>query len=820
MAAREVDVEAGKQRNSWDMFAATRAAARSEFPADAVYADWAARALPLRCACGQPSCAWCSSKVLPTFVPHPHSGSSLDAASPVRSARAALSVLLCNVGVSHDIILGASATDMLRAVTYRLPWHANSLLACHTHAHSALLGVRGPAMSQGASFCALDSVELDNTLLGAPRLKQFKSMPHGIVLQSNSVGDQRPFAVLAFPGECNLTGAIYPYAQWAEAAHTRSWYNKWMPEYNSIDTPESNVATVTLVDAAALAANTEIKSEHLRYVDLMVLSIYKITGCPTGLGVLLVRRGSNASRLLHSTAGKAYFGGGRGVSSIAVRSSSYIVPSSNLVDTFEIGTPNLDAIVQIPTLTQLIAAKLGGMQNVHKRACQFADHFRRLLLESFPAGNINVHQDRHGLGGVTGGEVRQGPIVSFSLFAQDHAPVGHREVEATLRSNSIYVRSGAMCNPGACAEAVNLRSSDPHESRFDMVNCREDVDIVDGRHTGVVRASFGWANTETDVIRIVEVLRANFGWKVRAGRIPHENGVTQRRCVGHIAGLFIFPLKGGCGQAVCSAFAARNTLGMALGGLAGDRCLAVKNMDTNELLSSQTSRQLDDVQVAIVGSKSNAMGSHDNSGEYDMALKIQRKRTSWDGRNADHDRITMVLSSGEYGLNGGLCWMTLREETIEACNKWLDGAFRDMKARLVVSDGEHYNLSNRGNTVHVVNLASCTVVARALGDGWSALRIARQSRANVVVDGLPPWSEDSWRRVGNIAELQPCVRCSSMSVDRGEPLRTIIRLRRALPGHRQLVTFGVVGRIVENIQASTQICQFNLDEQIDVCYEE
>lgn len=50
----------------------------------------------------------------------------------------------------------------------------------------------------------------------------------------------------------------------------------------------------------------------------------------------------------------------------------------------------------------------------------------------------------------------QGPVVCFSVHRADGSYVGYREVEQLASLHDIVLRTGCMCNPGACGQALRL----------------------------------------------------------------------------------------------------------------------------------------------------------------------------------------------------------------------------------------------------------------------------------------------------------------------------------------------------------------------------
>lgn len=52
--------------------------------------------------------------------------------------------------------------------------------------------------------------------------------------------------------------------------------------------------------------------------------------------------------------------------------------------------------------------------------------------------------------------LRQGPIVTFNLKKASGEFVGYGDFERLAELNNILVRTGCMCNPGACQAFIGL----------------------------------------------------------------------------------------------------------------------------------------------------------------------------------------------------------------------------------------------------------------------------------------------------------------------------------------------------------------------------
>jgi len=107
----------------------------------------------------------------------------------------------------------------------------------------------------------------------------------------------------------------------------------------------------------------------------------------------------------------------------------------------------------------------------------------------------------------------QGPTVTFNVFRPDGSLVGFAEVErlAELHSPKIQLRTGCLCNPGACQRALGL--SDDQLRRNHEVGghvCGDSRDMVDGAPTGAIRVSFGVSSILSDAQAVLSFLDEYF----------------------------------------------------------------------------------------------------------------------------------------------------------------------------------------------------------------------------------------------------------------------------------------------------------------------
>lgn len=69
-----------------------------------------------------------------------------------------------------------------------------------------------------------------------------------------------------------------------------------------------------------------------------------------------------------------------------------------------------------------------------------------------------------------------------------------REVEKIAALSGILLRTGCFCNPGACALHLGMTPADVQRNFEAGHACWDDMDLINGRPTGAVRVSFGYAS--------------------------------------------------------------------------------------------------------------------------------------------------------------------------------------------------------------------------------------------------------------------------------------------------------------------------------------
>jgi selenocysteine lyase/cysteine desulfurase len=251
--------------------------------------------------------------------------------------------------------------------------------------------------------------------------------------------------LFAFPAQSNFSGRQYPLSL-VDEAHRQG-----------LD---------VLVDIAAYAPSHAIS---LRNVDFAVLSFYKMFGYPTGVGALIARREALAKLR------RPWFSGGTVLYASVAEDRHRLRPAH---DAFEDGTPNFLGIAMLPA--------------------GFA------LLQEIGMARIAAHVER--LTSMFADEVADfATMYGRTTFNIDGVP--YWEVEERAGRENISLRGGCFCNPGASELAFGLqRTGRCLDALGDAFTVQRFAECI-GREVGAVRVSFGIANNDDDVARVVRFLR-------------------------------------------------------------------------------------------------------------------------------------------------------------------------------------------------------------------------------------------------------------------------------------------------------------------------
>jgi molybdenum cofactor sulfurtransferase len=146
-----------------------------------------------------------------------------------------------------------------------------------------------------------------------------------------------------------------------------------------------------------------------------------------------------------------------------------------------------------------------------------------------------------------------GPTIPFNLSRADGSLVGYNEVSklAALHNPPIQLRTGCFCNPGACQEVLGLSDEDIQRNYHENGHiCGDQIDIIDDKPTGAVRASFGKDSLWEDMDVLVTFIERTFcSQPSKEQQIVTE---TSEPIVSQvlISEMYIFPVKSCSAQRV------------------------------------------------------------------------------------------------------------------------------------------------------------------------------------------------------------------------------------------------------------------------------
>ena len=407
---------------------------------------------------------------------NPHSASPSSELSSTRVERVRRRVLsFFNADPEKfDVVFVANATAAIKLVAdafrdYRhdpiLPQPPNFFYHYHKDCHTSLVGVREFATR---SHCFESNEAVGRWLAGELSL----------FLACSQVND-RDVTLFAYPAQSNMNGHRPP-SDWPKQIQLSS-----QPQHRSC---------FTLLDASAYVSTAQLDLHDSKYApDFVAFSFYKIFGLPD-LGCLLVRK--EAGRILQN---RRYFGGGT-VNMVAVLDTEWHVrKDGELHEQLEDGTLPFHNIIALDSALTVHEKLYGSMDRISEHTGRLARIMYEELASLRHANGVAVcviYKDR---GSTYGDSKTQGPTIAFNIQDSQGNWVGKTDFERLAIAHNIQLRTGGLCNGGGIATSLDLTSSELKRNYAEGVRCGNDVDIIGGKPTGVIRASLGAMSTLQDV---------------------------------------------------------------------------------------------------------------------------------------------------------------------------------------------------------------------------------------------------------------------------------------------------------------------------------
>ena len=425
----------------------------------------------------------------------------------------------------YEVVFTSGATEALRIVAECFSWtscqvcgKASKLLYGH-NSHTSVVGMRGLALSCGAQF---QCRELDDICTPDACCDEMPSEQQDCLCRHQNL--------LVVSAECNF-GADRPNTR--SIVRTFRKRSKWS----------------SMVDFSK-AASTSVVDLKASDPDFACISFYKLFGEPTGLGALFVRR-SAIGKLNLDDDRHRFFGGGS--VEVVLPSLSFKVSrrQPSHLASLKNGTVHYRGIVSLINGFDELHS-LGGMSMINQHAmCIAAECFSRFRELRHRNGRPAVVI----YGAWAKGEGRhKGPTVTFNCLRSDGTYVGYNEVSklAELHDPPLQLRTGCFCNPGACQEALGLSDEEVRNNYF--VNghvCGDHIDLVKGKPTGAIRASFGKDNLWEDMDYLVSFLKESF-----VNTEDSNRSVATKSCTADVEAevteMYIYPIKSCAAQRVKS----------------------------------------------------------------------------------------------------------------------------------------------------------------------------------------------------------------------------------------------------------------------------
>ena len=658
----------------------------------------------------------------------------------------------------YEVVFTSGATEALQIVAECFSWtncqkcgKASKLLYGH-NSHTSVLGMRELVLASGAQFQCRHLDDICNPDFG---LDETTNEQHECQC--------RHLNLLVVSAECNFGG---------HRPNTKSL----------VRTCRKGSKWSTMIDFSK-AASTSVVDLKDSDPDFACVSFYKLFGEPTGLGVLFVRR-SAIMKLNLDECRHRYFGGGS--VDVVLPSLSFKVSrrQPSLLASLKNGTVHYRGIVSLINGFDELQS-LGGMSSInHHSMCLSAECVRRLRELRHWNGNPAVVIYGAWAMGDSG---HKGPTVTFNCLRSNGGFVGYNEVSklAELNDPPLQLRTGCFCNQGACQEALGLSDEDVQSNYF--VNghvCGDHIDLVEGKPTGAIRASFGKDNIWEDMDYLISFLKESF-----VNSDDSHRSVGAKACTSiveaELTEMYIYPIKSCAAQRV-----QRWTLETENGRLAFDREFALVD-SSGSAMRLQRYPQMSQIQPWIDLESMTLRVSAPGCDDLIMTLSDEGSSVKAKGGiqvcgNACGGELWGDYKSSQWFSSylGVQCWLArhIKDDAMLASQRLSHAAFANEEPILLICR----------NAVDELNL----VLERR---GQKCVQ-TKHFRPNIVVsvDKANPFSELSWKFIKHArSELTfqtfgECARCSMVDIDPTTGMKG--KTLRALSEHNRRngrITFGI-----------------------------
>ncbi|KAI6210488.1 Molybdenum cofactor sulfurase [Aphelenchoides besseyi] len=497
------------------------------------------------------------------------------------------------------------------------------------------------------------------------------------------------------------------------------------------------------LDAAAWIATSPLDLSVFP-ADFVAFSFYKLFGYPTGIGALIIRR--SQAHLLR----KRFIGGG----TVEFLSSDKFEHrfKMDIEKRFEDGTLDFYSIVSLRHGFDDLQ-RFGGVKQIENQCLFLAKRLYRFLTTQkhvngqpiavvYGEGWTNVDDKNFA--------DKQGDIVNFNLLRDNGSVVGYIEVEKMCDLFEIELRTGCMCNQGACSSYLGLSDADLKKHRELGKVCDDEVDMIDGQPLGSIRISFGRLNNEKDVERVEQMINLCFV-NSRIECTVQLTSEPNKKCGGRLRRIFVYPIKSASAISTSSWTLSRS-------GLKYDRHWLIASVDGVPLTQKKyptlcsLAPEIEDEQLII-------RDRLDEKNVFRLALHVEKENAGTSVKGFDcGDRAAKWLQSFNLPIGCRL---------IQTANLDNDGN-RRVERNVITQVSATGNFSNQAEYL-LVTTASIHFLAERTG--LPEETVERRFRANFVIEtenGIP-FEEDDFERIciGSVpfTATGKCTRCQMICVD-------------------------------------------------------
>lgn len=648
----------------------------------------------------------------------------------------------------YDCIFTNGTTDSFCKICNYLNFNHNSKFIYTIDNHTSVLGIREKCLEKGGDSIVIDIS--NNNVISIIELNQWFNQNNKVNSISNKPNNtsnlQSNFNLIAIPLESNFSGKLYN--------NINEYINQINKKYlsNSNSSNSNNYRNIFLIDTAKYISTNKLNLSDTienngfnNLIDITAISFYKIFGFPTGIGALIIKKD------LNNYINKSYFGGGT-VSSISAI-NDYKIFKNEMHDYFEDGTINY---ISIYFLNKIIPKHIYNTEYIKEITWYFYSQIKNI---KYTINSENINENVNDLyafeiydcdyNNFETFKKNHGSIITFNIKKFNNEYIGYKEIENVCALNNISIRTGCLCNIGACTKNLKLNHNDIIENFKKGHSCSKNIDIIDGKPTGAIRVSFSQYNTKEEIDNFIVFLKEHFIDYYKNLLINNSIVKSITNSI-NIEKIIIYPIKSCAGFEITSDYL---NYSISEKGIEYDRNYCLLDSYGKKLLAKKypiivlIKPEIDLINKLLIISFK------------EKQIKISLSQSEFD--NTIHSWFTDII-----GIN----------------------------CKLIKIQEEQTNFSNQGNFL-LINQASIDDLNDKLNKEVNYDKMYceySRFRPNFLVNLKEPYIEDTLSDIifnqysDNIFTLyDKCTRCGSVNVDpltgiicNGEPLLTFTKYRR------------------------------------------